>query len=200
MIFSLRWLRFSQGRLGGGMTRESARGIAASAIAITAVLSLGVASRTLLDRPSSSSPATTTVTLGELVTTSDQWTERLSDPHSWRGGRYVGGRAHRRATRSEIEAEERERREEAEEEARARREEQMGEMRDRARSYGTYRTVCVRLCDGSFYPISFSTTPDNFARDEAQCRSSCRTNGPGPRPGGAAATSPSTSSPRPRRT
>lgn len=38
---------------------------------------------------------------------------------------------------------------------------------------GTYRTVCVRLCDGYFFPVSFSTTRDNFARDEAQCEKSC---------------------------
>lgn len=37
----------------------------------------------------------------------------------------------------------------------------------------TYRTVCVRTCDGYFWPISFSTTEDYFDRDQAQCASSC---------------------------
>lgn len=37
----------------------------------------------------------------------------------------------------------------------------------------TYRTVCVRLCDGAYFPISFSTTPEHFARDEDACRSRC---------------------------
>lgn len=39
--------------------------------------------------------------------------------------------------------------------------------------YRTYRTVCVRLCDGFYFPISFSATSDRFARDEAACTSSC---------------------------
>lgn len=38
---------------------------------------------------------------------------------------------------------------------------------------GTYRTVCVRKCDGFFWPVSFSTIPGNFSADEAACRSSC---------------------------
>jgi hypothetical protein len=38
---------------------------------------------------------------------------------------------------------------------------------------GTYRTVCVRLCDGYFWPISFSTTKAGFARDTKACEKSC---------------------------
>lgn len=38
---------------------------------------------------------------------------------------------------------------------------------------GTYRTVCVRLCDGYYWPISFSTTPQGFDRDSEKCESSC---------------------------
>ena len=38
---------------------------------------------------------------------------------------------------------------------------------------GTYRTVCVRMCDGYFFPVSFSTTRDRFAADEAKCQNSC---------------------------
>ncbi|MCB1509399.1 MAG: DUF2865 domain-containing protein [Hyphomicrobiaceae bacterium] len=37
----------------------------------------------------------------------------------------------------------------------------------------TYRTVCVRLCDGAFFPISTSTTRDRFDKDEAACKSQC---------------------------
>lgn len=40
-------------------------------------------------------------------------------------------------------------------------------------SVGTYRTVCVRSCDGYFFPVSFSTTQGNFARDADVCRASC---------------------------
>lgn len=37
----------------------------------------------------------------------------------------------------------------------------------------TYRTFCVRLCDGYFWPVSFSTTSDSFDQDQATCASSC---------------------------
>ncbi|HEY5966041.1 MAG TPA: DUF2865 domain-containing protein [Xanthobacteraceae bacterium] len=37
----------------------------------------------------------------------------------------------------------------------------------------TYRTVCVRTCDGFFYPISFSTNASRFGEDENTCRKSC---------------------------
>jgi Protein of unknown function (DUF2865) len=37
----------------------------------------------------------------------------------------------------------------------------------------TYRTVCVRLCDGSFTPLSFATTRENFDTDAARCANSC---------------------------
>jgi hypothetical protein len=37
----------------------------------------------------------------------------------------------------------------------------------------TYRTVCVRLCDGYYWPISFATTPERFGRDAAACERSC---------------------------
>lgn len=38
---------------------------------------------------------------------------------------------------------------------------------------GTYRTVCVRACDGFFFPISFSTTKSNFGRDDGICQARC---------------------------
>ncbi len=37
----------------------------------------------------------------------------------------------------------------------------------------TYRTVCVRLCDGAFFPLSFSTTRGHFDQDAAKCERSC---------------------------
>ncbi len=36
-----------------------------------------------------------------------------------------------------------------------------------------YRTVCVRLCDGSFVPISASTTRDHFKKDARKCQDQC---------------------------
>ncbi len=38
---------------------------------------------------------------------------------------------------------------------------------------GTYRTLCVRSCDGYYFPISFSTTRDHFGDDQASCREMC---------------------------
>lgn len=41
-------------------------------------------------------------------------------------------------------------------------------------NYGaTFRTVCVRLCDGAFFPVSFSTLPSSFDRDQEQCQQKC---------------------------
>jgi hypothetical protein len=37
----------------------------------------------------------------------------------------------------------------------------------------TYRTVCVRLCDGYYFPVSFSTLPSHFRQDENVCQSKC---------------------------
>ncbi len=37
----------------------------------------------------------------------------------------------------------------------------------------TYRTVCVRTCDGFFFPISFSTAPSRFRDDERTCQRMC---------------------------
>ncbi len=37
----------------------------------------------------------------------------------------------------------------------------------------TFRTVCVRLCDGAYFPVSFSTTRARFKADAARCESSC---------------------------
>lgn len=36
-----------------------------------------------------------------------------------------------------------------------------------------YRTLCVRLRDGYYYPISAAAQPGEFGRDEATCRASC---------------------------
>jgi hypothetical protein len=38
---------------------------------------------------------------------------------------------------------------------------------------GTFRTLCVRTCDGSYFPISFATTPARFREDEQVCQRMC---------------------------
>ena len=37
----------------------------------------------------------------------------------------------------------------------------------------TFRTVCVRLCDGYYWPVSFATVRDRLAHDARQCDKSC---------------------------
>lgn len=39
--------------------------------------------------------------------------------------------------------------------------------------FATYRTLCVRSCDGYYFPISYSALPSHFSRDIEQCRSQC---------------------------
>ena len=39
--------------------------------------------------------------------------------------------------------------------------------------FATYRTVCVRLCDGYFFPVSFSTLRNHIERDVDVCQSKC---------------------------
>lgn len=38
---------------------------------------------------------------------------------------------------------------------------------------GRYRTLCVRTCDGYYFPISYATSRDGFARDEQICKQTC---------------------------
>jgi hypothetical protein len=38
---------------------------------------------------------------------------------------------------------------------------------------GTYHTVCVRTCDGYYFPISYSTVPSRFTDDENTCKRMC---------------------------
>ncbi len=38
---------------------------------------------------------------------------------------------------------------------------------------GLYRTLCVRTCDGYYFPVSFSTVSSHFPADEKDCASMC---------------------------
>src|SRR5262245_4699122 len=38
---------------------------------------------------------------------------------------------------------------------------------------GTYRTVCVRLCDGYFWPVSFAAARTSLGQDRRKCEQSC---------------------------
>jgi Protein of unknown function (DUF2865) len=43
----------------------------------------------------------------------------------------------------------------------------------RGTGVATYRTLCVRLCDGYYWPISFATHEAHFGRDNEACKKSC---------------------------
>ena len=38
---------------------------------------------------------------------------------------------------------------------------------------GTFRTVCVRTCDGAYFPVSFATVQGRFQDDERTCKALC---------------------------
>jgi hypothetical protein len=38
---------------------------------------------------------------------------------------------------------------------------------------GTYKTLCVRTCDGFYFPISYSALPNKFAEDAQSCQRMC---------------------------
>lgn len=48
-----------------------------------------------------------------------------------------------------------------------------GEQGDSGSSSGKYRTLCVRTCDGYYFPIANAVSRGRFMRDSAQCRASC---------------------------
>lgn len=40
-------------------------------------------------------------------------------------------------------------------------------------SGGAFRTICVRTCDGFYFPVSFATSSDRFRDDEQTCQRMC---------------------------
>lgn len=57
--------------------------------------------------------------------------------------------------------------------AAVRRQTRNGTRQHRLPSGGTFRTLCVRTCDGYFFPVSYSTGKRQFANDEARCSELC---------------------------
>jgi hypothetical protein len=53
--------------------------------------------------------------------------------------------------------------------------ERRDELRSKAATFasGSYRTVCVRLCDGYFWPLSFAASRTSLAADRRKCEESC---------------------------
>jgi hypothetical protein len=48
-----------------------------------------------------------------------------------------------------------------------------GDYFDGYAGYSTVRTLCVRTCDGYYWPISYSTIPDYVVNDADQCQQQC---------------------------
>jgi hypothetical protein len=38
---------------------------------------------------------------------------------------------------------------------------------------GQFQTMCVRTCDGYYFPMTYETGAENFPRDQAQCQAQC---------------------------
>jgi hypothetical protein len=180
------YLRRRLAELSLARASDATRCSVAVTLAALMVMALGVTTRNLLSvglthgaaRGQAAEAAVRTS--GAYFTTSDNWLDQLTNPSAWRDGRFRGRSrpTSREEARREREEEEREAREERRREEREAREEAGEETMERARrgygrARGTYRTVCVRLCDGFFFPISFATTPDRFGADENACRSRC---------------------------
>ena len=47
------------------------------------------------------------------------------------------------------------------------------ELIDLGDPYARYRTMCVRTCDGYYFPVSFSASPLEFDRDAQRCATMC---------------------------
>jgi hypothetical protein len=52
-----------------------------------------------------------------------------------------------------------------------------GDDDERPPVVSTYRTLCVRLCDGYYFPVSFAVTPDRLDRDRHVCAGLCGAQG-----------------------
>ena len=48
-----------------------------------------------------------------------------------------------------------------------------GELANPEAQSGAFRTVCVRTCDGFYFPISYATNASRFAQDEKTCQRLC---------------------------
>jgi hypothetical protein len=105
------------------------------------------------------------VRIGQLVPTFDNFNERLQDPAFWAARRSSNvapqwtGKSFLGLPTTTFQLP------------------PIVEARPRRVFSETYRTVCVRLCDGSFVPVSFATTRDKFDNDAAKCENSCQGGG-----------------------
>jgi hypothetical protein len=48
-----------------------------------------------------------------------------------------------------------------------------GDLANPEAQSGSFRTVCVRTCDGFYFPVSYAASPARFAQDEKTCQRMC---------------------------
>jgi hypothetical protein len=48
-----------------------------------------------------------------------------------------------------------------------------GDLANPEAQSGSFRTVCVRTCDGYYFPVSYATSSARFAQDEKTCQRMC---------------------------
>lgn len=53
------------------------------------------------------------------------------------------------------------------------RERRWGERNFTPRGNGSFRTLCVRACDGYYWPVSWRSSPGQFGREADMCRAAC---------------------------
>lgn len=173
--------------------------VVGSSVAKLVRLAVENTGRPAITAPAASSPLTFGPRVGEANTaapeivrsvrfsqTSDDWADKVRDPAFW-AQRRVGGASKRTASAPPSPPREWGQRNGATRQVSpwnpfdvftGRRPGKPGDDDDEKGSNNsnggdTYRTVCVRLCDGYFWPISFSTTDGNFDRDQKTCEKSC---------------------------
>jgi hypothetical protein len=124
-------------------------------------------------------PASRILRSAVLIPTNDEWAEKLRDPAFWAKNR-AGGSKPASWTKPQNEGGQRLNLGVNELTARAPAPEprrskpaQKDNADDSSDSEDTYRTVCVRTCDGAFFPLSFSTSRDHFDADASRCEKSC---------------------------
>jgi len=100
----------------------------------------------------------------------DTWLQSLFDPSFWRRRASETARPHRQAQPRDSFHRRR-----ASHKTDAVRSERARHQSVRLDDGATYRTMCVRLCDGYFWPVSFTATKREFARDSEICERSCGT-------------------------
>jgi hypothetical protein len=98
----------------------------------------------------------------------DTWLQSLFDPSFWRKRGSETTRPHRQAQPRDSFRHRR-----ANHRTDAVRSESARHQSVRLDDGATYRTMCVRLCDGYFWPVSFTATKREFARDSDVCERSC---------------------------